>query len=218
MSYEFTLNFAHTISFQSAFKLALDSAETAYASTQEILKANTFYVPAIRNHCEVSSVDKYWLESAMKMQFVFWPSENLLALCGNWPQGVVKRLHRKVFFQDGTDQDYPFETWDGICGRFNWYVDTCKQANKKTVELLLKEHFSKTFKLDQADDSRLDYYRRWAAYVSIYDSLKLDDWLYGRDNPNFIRFSLSPLTSQEREFEAWMQLKSLIQEHNKERK
>ena len=218
MSYEFTLNFAHTISFQSAFKLALDSAETAYASTQEILKANTFYVPAIRNHCDASDVDKFWLETAMKMHFVFWPSENLLALCGDWPQIVVKRLHRKVFFQDGTDQDYPFETWDGICGRFNWYVDTCKQANKKTVELLLKEHFSKTFKLDQADDSRLDYYRRWAAYVSIYDSLKLDDWLYGRDNPNFIRFSLSPLTSQEREFEAWMQLKSLIQEHNKERK
>lgn len=160
MSYEFTLNFAHAVSFEAAMRLALETTEKAYASTEEILKANTFYVPAIRNHCEASSVDKYWLESAMKMQFVFWPSENLLALCGVWPQEVVKRLNRKVFFQNGTDQDYPLETWDGICGRFDWYVDKCKQANKKTVELILREHYGESFQIEEEDGTDLNYYRR----------------------------------------------------------
>ena len=215
MSYEFTLNFAHTSGPYGAFKLALEVTEAAYANLQDILKDNTPFIPANRNCCEtVSTVDKYWLEAAMKMSFIFWPSENLLALSGEWPAKVVERLPRKVFFQNGTDQDYDFDTWNGICGLFNWYVDNCQKGTMETVEKILNRHYGDSFEIDEQDGPDLDYYRRWAAYVGIYDSLRLDDWLYGRDNPNFVRFCLSPLTSHEREFEAWMQLKSLIQKHN----
>lgn len=48
----------------------------------------------------------------------------------------------------------------------------------------------------------LDYHKRSIAYEKIYDCLHLDDWLYGKSDETFTRFSMNVITSQEMQWKA----------------
>ena len=212
MSYSFTLNFAKAKNFQEAFKLAIKVADSAWNSTRQIIETNEFYIPAIRNDAEPSALDKFWLESAMSLDFIYWPTENLLALSGGeWPESMLRKMPRQVHFQNGTDQDYSPETWLGICSLCNYYVAQYVNASKKKLEDVFKRHYEDpSFEIEQEELGKLDYYRRWACYASIYDALGLEDWLYGRDNPVFIRFRLCALNTPEKSDEAYRLLRAFV--------
>lgn len=216
MSCSFTLNFARVTNLQSAFELAFRATEMVFENIDTMIELSRFSIPAIRNADTYSDMDRFWLDSAIKLNFTYWSAENLIALSGDlWPKEVIKLLPRQVQFQDGTDQDYPFETWAGICSLMDFYVDQCRWGKKDCIDQIMQRHYG-NFVNAECDEATVDfsYYRRWACYTAIIDSFCLDAWINGENNAKYIRFSMSPLTTPERAFTAHTKLKSYVMREN----
>lgn len=224
MSYSFTLNFRHCRSLGEALLLANKTADAVYANLSELLKENHYYIPSIRfEYKDLSDQEKRikndaWLEKLMKLNFVWWPQYKLLAFSGDgWPKAAMDLYKQKVFFQNSCDQDYEFSEWKGLGTPFKEVVEIGKNGSHNAVLQLLnegREKYPVEITQEEMDDSvDWDYYRRWAVYNAIYERLHLDLWLYGKDDPAFVRFTLSALNSQERELDASILLNGYAHKH-----
>ena len=217
MSNAFTLNFRHCRSLGDAMLVATKTADAVYAGLKDLLEENRYYIPSIRfDFNDMSDQEKRvrndaWLESLMKMNFIWWPQYKLLAFSGDgWPKAALSLYKRKVFFQNSCDQDYGFSEWKDLRAPFKEIVQTCHEGTLEDVAKMMNmgRPYPWEFEIEDGEDEEaLAYYRRSAAYNGIYETLHLDQWLYGQEDCTFIRFSLSALNSQEREFNASMYLK-----------
>lgn len=224
MSYAFTLNFKHCRSLGEALVLANKAADISFQHLNEQIEENKYWIPALqfsrreRSDEEKRKADDLWLERMMKMSFIWWPQHKLLALCGTgWPKEVKALFKSTVGFQNSCDQDYPFSDWKGLRSTLKDIVSECQTGDIETVKKYLnlgREEYPWDLEPeDTADEERFSYFRRSAAYNGIYETLRLDRWLWGHDDPVFMRFSITPLNSSERTFQAEMALKAYVAHH-----
>lgn len=121
------------------------------------------------------------------IEFVYYPKLKLL--------GCTNPVFRKVFtkakelcFQNSCDQDYYRKEWKNI----RFLTDIYDKWMNTSDEVIVSDE-SWYADEDTDIDNHLDYQRRTLAYEEIESLMGIDDYLYGRDNPNFIRFGMTPL-------------------------
>lgn len=216
MSYGFTLNFLHCRNAGAAFEKAHTASELCYDSIRDLLEMEDVWIPSIR-YCQAAEsntlADELWLTKLLQMDFIWWPEHKLLALSGGcWPENVLQLFKCRVYFQNSCDQDYDFKEWKGLRSPFRRIVDTCRNGDLKEVEKILQMGRScpEDYIFEEMESSREQYYRRWAAYNGIYETLHLDNWLYGNDDKSFVRFTMTPLNSSERSMEAKRLMRALV--------
>ena len=116
---------------------------------------------------------RFFIEHFCKNTFLYYPQYNLLGRISSEqsPDTVT------IAFQNGTDQDYPLETWDGI--------PLFEEIRDKFLrECSTLSHFS-------------DYDLRTSIYDKIETELRIQDYLYHPDNVTPISFTISFATSQQ---------------------
>ena len=102
-----------------------------------------------------------------------------------------------IDFQDSTDQDYPFEEWMGIdC--LKTFVHRFETADEEALAMFFNKEGNR---YDTKEFSRdIDYWRRTAAYESIYQSLELNEWYCGKKG-HFKCFSFQAINNSEEYYE-----------------
>jgi len=131
-----------------------------------------------------------WLESAFTARFTYWPAHSLLGLSGDkWPYACLPgtATHDAVTFQDSSDQDYAPSDWPQLLFFQN---KTYRAMHCPEHDLLAAMDIAPSD--IPANES---YYRRAYAYKMIESGLYLKDWMAGKDNEQFIRFSLCAIDS-----------------------
>ncbi len=214
MSYGFDLNFKAGCDMGDAFAVAHAASEAVYRNRKQFLESEDVFIPSVRypslrdDHQLARAENRLWLEKLMKMNFIFWPQYGLLALVGaGWPKEALRDFDASVCFQNSCDQDYDFSEWKFLPHPLQNIVSECRGGDVETVKKYLnlgRERYPMEIEQEElASEESLAYYRRSAAYNGVYATLRLDDWLWGVDNPIFVRFSISPLNSQERAYDAY---------------
>lgn len=214
MSYAFDLTFLRADSRGDAFDTAWRASEARWESFEHWIFKNRYYIPS-RRFCSpqsderpgyISEADRNWLELLGKDRFVYFPGNSLVAIVGDgWPD-KSKTNARHIFFQNSCDQDYPFEVFRGLDDDLDEEINKLRTAALPEVNRVLNLG-SRHVDYSICEDDDLDYYRRTAAYNLVYCTLHLDDWLWGRDDPAFVRFAFSCITTPERKFDAEQMLR-----------
>lgn len=101
----------------------------------------------------------------------------------------------QVYFQNSTDQNYEYKTWNGI--------SVFEQVVKEMLALSEAEilHIAESY--DDEDKLDIEYYRQTTIYQKIYEMLDLKSWLWHR-NGNTLNVTIGP-TKNEVE---WIQLQN----------
>lgn len=220
MSYEFGMFFkeiqqADVLSFVNQVCNELTN------SSKEYIEQNVFYIPSLRYKSEDKRINNYWLHSLFEMSFVYWPKEQLLGLCGyNYPSNVKDLFSSFVYFQNHTDCDYDFSQWPQY-PVFQKHVYDCIGMDKSSV---IKKYMGlNNYNQKEAEEFYSEdpaYFRRSLVYDSVYKELALDDWLWGKDNPSFIRLTVQSINDDKKKFKAKTQMasirKSFLEECEKE--
>ena len=222
MSYGFDMNFKHCRSLGDALLLANKAANITFQHLSEQIEDNRCWIPALQYRMSQAdertkrTADDLWLERLLKMSFVWWPEYKLLGLCGAaWPKEVTSLFKKHVYFQNSCDQDYAFSEWKGLGRPFDEIVSVCRDGLEADALSFLKmgrynpEDFDPTADGEEFDD----YYRRWAAYNGIFETLHLNQWLWGQEDDKFVRFSVTPLNCSERTFQAEQILRAYVEQH-----
>lgn len=172
MSYYFDMSFWHASNLP-------DALEKAHALVKQMsdlnlmkftIKDNIYFAPSVRLNADSHFgyvANKNWLYSLFNYRFVFWEKHNLLGLVGILPENGPK-ADGIFYFQNSCCQNYDFDEYPLNIPFF-----------KNKVEKFEKRKGLSDF------------------YKDIFDTLCLDDWLYGRDNPEFERFSFNAIQTSE---------------------
>lgn len=139
---------------------------------------------------------KHWLRRMFTVEFVYWPQYKLLALAGHWPLSVsegetlIKNniFGKSIYFQNSTDKDYELDEWNSLPEMIIRPLLDEPVSQREALEYI-------EFDMDEYTEEELnspasDYVYRTYVYQNIFNTLSLDDWLYG-DNPEaFKRYKL----------------------------
>lgn len=212
MSYSFGMFFKE-ISQADVLPFVNEVCNELANHTNEFIEQSKYCIPFFRDEGLSNKTDWYWLNSLFEIQFVYWPEKKLIGLCGNNYPGKIKDMFSGyVLFQNSTDQDYAYGEWPQI-DLFQKHVYESVTLDKKSImkkyadihedcsEEELKECFS--------SDYLSSYYRRTLVFDAVYKELALDDWLWGRENPSFIRLTVQALNNDEVKFRADRYLKKI---------
>lgn len=228
MSYGFNLLFKEINSFNDAMNFALNISNLLYENHREFLEDLKYYIPSSRiclkdtletdekevknlkhqlNRC-VDSMDNYWIYKIFNLQFIYWEEYKLLALVGDrYPKVIKKLFDISFYFQNSTDQDYPYKSWGNICC-FNDVINSVKK-------MYAKEIFDNLDYMDEENEDiskirkNLSFYRQCLVYDMIYKKLDLDEWLWNKSSNKFKSFCINPITNVEKEFECTISLKDI---------
>lgn len=219
MSYSFDMCFKKVSSLAKAMEYAKKFVDsfTSDDIKQEI-EQNYYYIPTVRyapksdDYRDKQAYHEWnmgWARRLLSIRFVYFKEQKLLGVVGaSYP-------HRKEFFktacyfQNSCDQDYERSDWGGI----KYFTDIWDEFDRMPVEEiaeryireydepLTKEEVIERWNAERGADYIASYYRRYFAYDAIYNNLGLNDWLWGHNNDEkFTRFSLSCITTQERDY------------------
>lgn len=221
MSYGFDMCFRSCPSLNVAFLLARLSTETCYANLRELLEREYVFIPSVRYSISGSpdAANELWLTRLLQMDYVFWPKYNLLALVGAaWPKAVMEMFSNQVYFQNSCDQDYDFSDWEGLSAPFRKISKTCQQGKLSDVEayMQLGRHSPEDYSFENYGCAE-SYYRRSAAYNGIFETLRLEKWLWGQEDESFFRFTMTPLNCVERSHEAVRLMRALLHTNTDEK-
>ncbi len=215
MSYGFNMLFAEAKSISDAFLIAKDFVKNSCTEEKmkKTIEENAFYIPSIKGNAKpedrvfCQTADRYWLYGLFNFRFVYWKEYQLLGLLSEsidgWPAPDHDKEKCSVYFQNSCDRDYKFSSWPAYIPFFKNAIKKFKRLKKMSAEkayAILKEHGSCTpdKSTDFESGKKADaYYIRTALYDYIFDALALNDWLYGRDNDAFERFSINGLDTTE---------------------
>lgn len=140
------------------------------------------------------AIEKVVLE-LFTLRFTYWPNHKLLGVsCDKF---LAERLDdmNSIYFQDANDQDYDYEEWSDDIPLF---------ANLK------KEAIVANIPIPENSSVGLEYYRRSQLYHDIFDTLHLNEWLYGRISDQFIRFAFQGITTSEMRIDFYVMAKRLL--------
>lgn len=194
------------------------------------LKDNSFFIPSLRYGSlddpdyikgKFRIMDQYWMDRLFTYDFVYWPEYQLLSLVGEeYPNKDM--FDRFVYFQNSGGRDYDFEEWNGIpiaqkiakkyalLTRKGICLEMLPEKQQKRgsrfcdqIRLLFCR--PKTIDLDDFDTAqdRIEYENKVSAYDEIYETLKLDTWLWDGSDPAFKRFSLCMFNSHDETMNAY---------------
>ena len=216
MSYSFGMYFKQCDSYESAFKLAVKISHECLKYSEEIIKTNAHSMPSIFNEKDNNEADSYWLYELFSYHFVIWPKENLIGMSGyNLPEPISNMFDCHIDFQNGTDQNYPFEDWSDNVDLFR---TTKKQIINANVEDLIEIQEKIGDKYNKEDfENDIDYYKKSLMYSSVFSNLSLGTWLYQREGNDFESFSLCSFDSFNKYFSVKTKLAKIRKEVKEER-
>ena len=119
------------------------------------------------------------------------------------PDTVTSLFDTYVDFQDQTDQNYSWDSWNDKISLFYCLKKVFMTAEAEFIasELEKKEQ-------DVMED--LEYYRKTAMYDIVFRTLHLKEWLYDKNDKSFTRFAMSSIASMDRELDAWKTLQKVM--------
>ena len=181
MSYQAFISFKK-IKPEDIYDFFVNFKQEAINRITDIAKENCHYVPFSRNHIfverkwdKISDEDmkasKTWAQNLFKYRYFYDRKNQLLGIYGT-PSALNNLFDKTIFFQNGTDQDYDRETWEGIKKKKKIY----DRINQMADDEFCKYYAEKSSELDETDLSNIEYYKKSQAYSEIWD--KISDTLY----------------------------------------
>ena len=197
MSYAFGMFFKQLSKKEDAFQFVNEVKNTMNENVVAFFNQNVdrYIFPSLSSGIK-EKADEYWVKSAFTMRFVYWPQEHLVGLSGyEYPDKVKSMFDTHFCFQNSTDQDYEFEEWSSAIDLF----DRNKQAfmSKGIETLYYQGYVDRFYTLDDLLDDPV-YYKKTCLYDKIYTDLKLDDWLWEKQNDSFISLNVNPVSEHNR--------------------
>lgn len=181
MSYRAEISFKQ-IAPENVFAFLKEFKDWVKHYTYEIAEDNFMYCPTVR-YLHKDYVDLYdysrdwciqWALNVFSYRYIYLPDVELLCVYGV-PTIVQDLLDDTIYFQNSTDQDYNFSTWDKI--------DLFKEVARKW-QAFTDEEVRERLTLDESDD--LQYHRRSACYNEIWNNY-LEQSLYNEDSVVYVR-------------------------------
>lgn len=157
-------------------------------------RENLFYSPIVHQSLEYDKFDREtkhayfynWVQDVFKYRWFYIQDFNLLCMLG-LPKCVEELFDLTVYFQNSTDQDYDFSTWDGLT-----LFEMIAENWRSTTDDQIKELYWKDYNLDVTLEESIkqmscpiDYYRRSYCYDEIWKIVEK----YFYDDKNGIYFS-----------------------------
>ena len=174
--------------------------ELAKPENLEIMaKENLFYSPIAHPSLEYDKFDREtkhayfynWVQDAFKYRWFYIQDFNILCMIG-LPKCVEELFDLTAYFQNGTDQDYDFDTWDGLT-LFEMIAENWKNTTDEQIEELYWKDYNSDMTLEESTKQMscpIDYYRRSYCYDEIWKIIEK----YFYDDKNGIYFSpFSPM-------------------------
>lgn len=209
MSYAFGMHFIE-MSQVNVLPFVDQVCDELANSSKEYIERNVFYIPSLRYKSEDNRVDDYWLNTLFEISFVYWPKKQLLGLCGyEYPDNVKEMFTSFVYFQNSTDRDYDYADWPASYVFQKHVHDSVVMDKKSVIQKYMKVNNCDSKEAKEFYDSDPHYFRRSLVYDSVYKDLALDDWLWGKDNLSFIRFTVQSINDDKKKFNALTQMASI---------
>lgn len=176
----------------------------------ELIEQAKYCIPSLRDEKSDNKTDRYWLSSLFEFQFVYWQDKKLIGMCGyTYPGNTEDMFTGHVTFQNSTDRDYAYDEWPQI----DLFQKHVYESSSLEPDAIIKKYMNVTGdnKLEASEfyDDDPEYMRRSLVYDSVYKELALDDWLWGRENPSFIRLTVQALNNDETKFSAYRHLEKI---------
>ncbi|MEE1503103.1 MAG: hypothetical protein UGF89_02515 [Acutalibacteraceae bacterium] len=174
MSYEALIHFKNipaneVYSFMQTFKTEV------LKKVDDIAKDNFVWLPSIRDsHLYkdveeriIREIDKAWVHNVFKFRYFYLPKYELLGIF-SVPDGFKDMFDNVTYFQNGCDQNYDFEEWNGV-PLFEEIANKWKNvlSDKDVFELYRKKH-GKWLKDEKFD---YDYRRKSFCYDEIWSHI-----------------------------------------------
>lgn len=163
MSYRLDLSFKNCEP-NSIYKHLEEFEDLLLKNAEEYIKQNLCFVRLDKEQdrwYNTEQVDKF---IATLFKHHIWYCQEIQSLCIVWGSNVKEIddwFDGYVYFQNSTDQNYPYETWD-----FNAWFRGIKERIKNLSEKKLIKEYLKTHKYYEKDEilKDLDYYRKDLIY------------------------------------------------------
>lgn len=201
MSYSFNMFFTECHP-EDVLDTCLATVDSIMSIADKYMKDNALFLPNNKFDLEgkrykYAFIDAY-LYRLFNFRFVYWKEHQILGLShfGNSIEDVIEPyFSMSVHFQNSCDQDYAYDTWNGI----KMFEDIADRAKTYTVDEIINSSDGYYIDRDREDiESNVEYYRRASAYRTIFNDLDLNDWLYGRHNDSFRRLAINGIDSMEK--------------------
>lgn len=231
MSYGFLMGFAQAKDLSEAMNLALEYVGMRMEPKRvtEELKRNIYYVPTIRARyvCDknvpysqrnmqlenlADMADRYWVKNLFSYRFLYWQKQQLLGIVMMKDEDISDKWPLCVYFQNSTDQNYPYSDWE--VGSISFFTDAISKAKALTLHAIASLHHDMDEESFGAES--LEYQQRSYCYKYIFDTLGLDAWLYGskHDNVPYKCFELNGINSDIELFRCHTLLKAILEKEN----
>lgn len=218
MSYSFGMFFKQLENKSEIFDIFDVVNKIAWENGREMVKDNYSFWPSQVYGENASVANSFWLDRVFTFNFVYWEEHKLLALVGyDFPKDIENVFDCHICFQNGTDQDYEYSEWNDKITFFKNTKELFMKNNPEELkELFLQYNMSYVY--DNKDEEDMtDYYTRSLLYKIIFDKLKLDEWLWGKEcDDTFKRYSINALNSSEKRMKLSLSFTSLKKEIEKE--
>lgn len=192
MSYGIDISFHKAENKLEAFELAQAAMKEIADNAQDYMKDTMCYSPLVRmakKEPEYDSTlwDKYdasvhlanrlWIRNVFNFRFMWWPEYKLLGVISR--SEYLKNLGwKEVYFQNSTDQDYPYTEWENICEMFDEKVKQAQAVSTESICAAMDEYEKKEYVTPEEIEEHCEYHRRWKAYTDIFDALAINSILY----------------------------------------
>ena len=179
-------------------------------NAKALIQRNIFYSPCFRfkninpEDEIISWSTKWWLNRLFTASFVYWPKHNLLGLAGNYELAKEGEegngFNEPIYFQNSTDRNYEISTWGDYCPLFQKAIDDCKKLTTAEAYKLI----GWDWELEERTEEELkapanEYLYCSSVYETIFNELKLEDWLYDAEDEDFIRIKVNTLQTDAQE-------------------
>lgn len=201
MSYGFEMMFKQCVSKEEAFNIALSTTNEYFNQAKKVIQENIYYFPSIQRggNSEYKLADEWFLVKLFSLNFVWWEDKKLLGLSND--SNLFKPFFDTSFyFQNSTDQDYALSEWDETICVFKKMKTKVQKATEDELFEIGKE-YNDWFTLEDIQED-VEYYRKTLLYDIIYNELRLNSWLYDKEDKEFEQFTLCGINSMEKRLKA----------------
>lgn len=169
MSYKLDLSFKNCKA-QDVYKNICEFEDLLLKNAEQYIKDNLIFIKIDKEKDKfynTEQVDKF-ISTLFKHHI--WYCEEISALCIVWGSDIKEIndwFDGYVYFQNSTDQDYEYKTWN-----FNKYFRKIKNhINKMKIDKFVKEYIQSKDYYDENDKEHIlkdvDYYKKSFVYETI---------------------------------------------------
>ena len=181
MSYHIPINFRKLKSACEVFEFMDTVHETRTKEIESILLAIWHELPSTfrdtNDRYDAFRLDRPFILDALQLRYVYWPEYNLLGAVG-YPEILGKETAKlfpcHVYFQNQSDQDYDYGTYDGI-PLFQQIAEQIRKSKDAVLDNLTCDDAS-------VDHEAVDYDLKSQVYKTIEKLLDIDSYVY-EDTP-----------------------------------